>query len=147
MDVISLEKGKESKSRSRFKPDLMRDGLQFQFLRTKAFLTTMRSYVIQIGLMPYSKRPYILRLIKPAILQIYSGSPATKKLKFHFCPVDVLSFENFFKTWLIDGSTDQVHLRLTLPSAFTQETDSGSKSKILFEKLRQLSLVVTFHFL
>lgn len=80
------------------------------------------------------------------MVQICSGSLITKKLKFHFCPVDVLSFENFFKTWLIDGSTDQEHLRLILPSAFTQETDSGSKSKIFFYKLRQLSLVVTLHF-
>ena len=43
----------------------------------------------------------------------------------HFIPVvaDVFSFQNFFKTWLLDGSTDQEHLRLTLPSAFTQDSE------------------------
>ncbi|XP_068708098.1 meiosis 1 arrest protein-like [Montipora foliosa] len=39
---------------------------------------------------------------------------------------DVLSFQNFFKSWLIDGSTDQEHLQLTLPNAFAQDNDSGS---------------------
>ncbi|XP_074612698.1 meiosis 1 arrest protein-like [Acropora palmata] len=64
----------------------------------------------------------------------YESSPATDDECLTGCGLvdvislekDVLSFENFFKTWLIDGSTDQEHLRLTLPSAFTQETDSGS---------------------
>ncbi|KAJ7379177.1 male meiosis chromosome separation [Desmophyllum pertusum] len=36
---------------------------------------------------------------------------------------DVLSFQNFFKTWLLDGGTDQEHLRITLPSAFTQDSE------------------------
>lgn len=41
---------------------------------------------------------------------------------------DILSFQNFFKTWLLDGGTDQERLRLIIPSAFTQ--DSGSKSYV-----------------
>ncbi|XP_078359773.1 meiosis 1 arrest protein-like isoform X2 [Oculina patagonica] len=36
---------------------------------------------------------------------------------------DILSFQNFFKTWLLDGGTDQEHLRITLPSAFTQDSE------------------------
>ncbi|CAH3104454.1 unnamed protein product [Pocillopora meandrina] len=36
---------------------------------------------------------------------------------------DVLSFENFFKIWLLDSSTDQEHLRIILPSAFTQDSE------------------------
>lgn len=40
---------------------------------------------------------------------------------FHF--KDVLSFENFFKIWLLDNSTDQEHLWIILPSAFTQDSE------------------------
>lgn len=40
---------------------------------------------------------------------------------FHF--KDFLSFENFFKIWLLDSSTDQEHLRIILSSAFTQDSE------------------------
>ncbi|XP_027045665.1 meiosis 1 arrest protein-like [Pocillopora damicornis] len=33
---------------------------------------------------------------------------------------DVLSFENFFKIWLLDSSTDQEHLRIILPNNVTE---------------------------
>ena len=38
----------------------------------------------------------------------------------HFYVIsDVLSFQNFFKTWLTDCGTDQEHIRIMLPSVFT----------------------------
>ena len=44
-----------------------------------------------------------------------------------FHPADVLSFQNFFKTWLLDCGTDQEHLRLSLPGAFNQNNESKFK--------------------
>lgn len=44
-----------------------------------------------------------------------------------FHPADVLSFQNFFKTWLLDCGTDQEHLRLSLPGAFNQDNESKFK--------------------
>ena len=54
-------------------------------------------------------------------------------VSFVFIPViaDVLSFQNFFKTWLLDGSTDQEHLRITLPSAFTQDSEGEICEKLM----------------
>ena len=44
-----------------------------------------------------------------------------------FHSADVVSFQNFFKTWLLDCGTDQEHLRLSLPGAFNQDNESKFK--------------------
>lgn len=54
-----------------------------------------------------------------------NGALSSTCVSLVFIPViaDVFSFQNFFKTWLLDGSTDQEHLQITLPSAFTQDSE------------------------
>lgn len=63
----------------------------------------------------------VLSLI--AILDLSYSIIHNASLVFIHLVADVLSFQNFFKIWLLDGSTDQDHLRITLPSAFTQDSE------------------------
>ncbi|CAH3019570.1 unnamed protein product, partial [Porites evermanni] len=44
---------------------------------------------------------------------------------------DVLNFQNFFKTWLLDCGTDQEHLRLSLPGAFNQDKESDQSQEMV----------------
>ncbi|XP_022802610.1 meiosis 1 arrest protein-like [Stylophora pistillata] len=56
---------------------------------------------------------------------------------------DVLSFENFFKIWLLDRSTDQEHLRIILPGAFTQDSEGDQSQDNVTET--SLSLKCDLH--
>ncbi|CAH3043281.1 unnamed protein product, partial [Porites lobata] len=55
---------------------------------------------------------------------------------------DVVSFQNFFKTWLLDCGTDQEHLRLSLPGAFNQDNESDQSQEMVD---RGLSLKCDLH--
>ena len=61
-----------------------------------------------------------------------------------FHPADVLSFQNFFKTWLLDCGTDQEHLRLSLPGAFNQNNESKFKNAKLRRSIFVVSSKVVF---
>lgn len=81
--------------------------------------------------------PFLHAQLSPIIFDSVSQTNLRRLITnshiFHF--KDVLSFENFFKIWLLDSSTDQEHLRIILPSAFTQDSE-GQLKRYIYRQFR-----------